>query len=319
MKALLLAGLVSLVLARPAAAQHSGHDMRQAPAQPDSHAGHDTPPAEGQADPHAGHDMTSMPIGGEAKVGTDLPAGNVPAPAARPGLAAAGYWGAEAMAAADRDLRREHGGMTYRQVVLNIAEYQVRQGGNGYRWDGEFWIGGDISRFTLKSEGEGTFGAQFEKAEIQALYSRALDPYWNLQAGIRHDIRPKPSRTYATIGVEGLAPYWFEVESALFLSDKGELLARAEAYYDQRITQDFVLQPRIEANFSAQDVPAIGIGAGLSDLEIGLRLRYERKREFAPYVGVSWERQFGHTARFSRVRGEGTGGFSLVAGVRTWF
>ncbi len=223
------------------------------------------------------------------------------------------------MAKADRDLRREHGGMTYPVVMLNIAEYQARRGRNGYRWDGEASFGGDINRFTLKSEGEGSFGERLEQAEIQALYSRALDPYWNLQVGVRHDIRPNPSRTYATLGIEGLAPYWFEVEGALFLSNKGEVSARVEAYYDQRITQDFVLQPRGEANFSAQDVPELGTGSGLTDLEVGLRLRDERAREFAPYVGVSWERQFGDTARLSRARGEGTGGFRFVAGVRAWF
>jgi copper resistance protein B len=271
------------------------------------------------ADPHAGHDMSAMPMAGQSKIGTDLPVGEAPAPAPQPGLAAARYWGAEAMEQANRDLRREHGGMTYPTVMLNIAEYQARKGREGYRWDGEASFGGDVDRFVLKSEGEGTFGEPLEQAELQALYSRALDPYWNLQVGVRHDFRPKPSRTYATIGLEGLAPYWFEIEGALFLSDKGDVLARAEAYYDQRITQDLVLQPRIEANFAAQDVAENGIGSGLSDLEVGLRLRYERKREFAPYVGVSWERQFGDTARFSRARGDGTGGFSFVAGVRAWF
>jgi copper resistance protein B len=271
------------------------------------------------ADPHAGHDMSAMPMDDQAKVGTDLPPGNTPAPEPQPGLAAARYWGATAMAQADRNLRREHGDMTYQQVMFNIAEYQAREGADGYRWEGDFSIGGDINRFVLKSEGEGTFGGPLEQAEIQALYSRALDPYWNLQVGIRHDIRPNPSRTYATIGIEGLAPYWFEIEGALFLSDRGGVFARAEAYYDQRITQNFVLQPRVEANFSAQDVPQNGVGSGFTDLEVGLRLRYEKRRELAPYIGVSWERQFGGTARFSRARGDGTGGFSFVAGVRTWF
>lgn len=305
---------------------HAGHDMSAMlgmetglPERTDPHAGHDMSQMPATADPHAGHDMSAMPMAAQPKVGTDLPAGNAPAPAPQPGLAAARYWGAQAMAKADRDLRREHGGMTYPVVMLNIAEYQARRGRNGYRWDGEASFGGDINRFTLKSEGEGSFGERLEQAEIQALYSRALDPYWNLQVGVRHDIRPNPSRTYATLGIEGLAPYWFEVEGALFLSNKGEVSARVEAYYDQRITQDFVLQPRGEANFSAQDVPELGTGSGLTDLEVGLRLRYERAREFAPYVGVSWERQFGDTARLSRARGEGTGGFRFVAGVRAWF
>lgn len=336
-------------LAAPVTDPHAGHAMPgmdmggTKPADP--HAGHDMSgmqgmtmspaPATGGGE-HAGHDMSAIPgmqmapgqpmqhdmasmPGMTVPVGTDLKAGNAPAPAPAPGLAASRYYGKAAMSAADHDLRREHGGMTYYQVLFNLAEYQARKGGDGYRWDGEAWIGGDINRLTLKSEGEGTFGKPLDAAEVQALYSRALDPYWNLQAGVRYDFKPNPSRTYATVGIEGLAPYWFDVEGALFLSDKGDVLGRAEAWYDERVTQFFVLQPRVEANFAAQDVRRDGIGSGLTDLELGLRLRYEKSREFAPYIGVSWERQFGDTARFTKARGDDTGGFSFVAGVRTWF
>ena len=158
-----------------------------------------------------------------------------------------------------------------------------------------------------------------ESAEIQALYSRAIGPYFNLQAGIRHDFQPSPTRTYATVGFEGLAPGMFEVEGALFLSNKGDLLGRLEGYYDQRITQRFILQPRAEANFAAQDVPENRIGSGLSNIELGLRLRYEIKREFAPYIGVSWDRQVGDTARFARAAGENPSSTSFVAGIRVWF
>ena len=308
---------------------HADHDMSQmsgidpAPATATGeHTGHDMsamPGMEMASGQPMQHDMSSMPGTATVPVGTDLKPGNAPAPAPSPVLAASRYYGEATMTDANRDLRREHGGMTYYQVLFNLAEYQARKGGDGYRWDGEAWIGGDINRLTLKSEGEGTFGKPLEAAEVQALYSRALDPYWNLQAGVRYDFKPNPSRTYATIGVEGLAPYWFDVEGALFLSDKGDVLGRAEAWYDERVTQFFVLQPRVEANFAAQDVQQDGIGSGLTDLELGLRLRYEKSREFAPYIGVSWERQFGDTARFTRARGDDTGGFSFVAGVRTWF
>ncbi|HEX8445666.1 MAG TPA: copper resistance protein B [Sphingomonas sp.] len=286
------------------------------------------PPA---PDPHAGHVMGAMagmpgtpgapPPSGDTMpaTGTDQKPGNAPAPAPLPGLAASRYYGATAMQDADRALRREHGGMTYGQLIFNLAEYQARRGGDGYRWDGSAWFGGDIDRLTVKTEGEGTFGRPLAQAEVQALYSHALDPYWNLQAGVRHDFRPDPSRTYATLGLEGLAPYWFDVEGALFLSDKGDVLGRAEAWHDIRMTQFVVLQPRIEANLAAQDIPRDGIGSGLTDLELGLRLRYERSRQLAPYVGLSWERQFGDTARSARSRGDDTGGFSLVAGIRTWF
>lgn len=255
-----------------------------------------------------------------APTGTNLAPGNAPAPAVRSDHLADAIWGAAAMARSRaNDLRREHGGMTYYQVLLNIAEYQVRKGRDGYRWDGEAWIGGDIDRLTIKSEGRGDVARSLGEGEIQALYSRAIGPYWNLQAGVRHDFRPTPSRTYATLGVEGLAPYWFEVEGALFLSEKGDVLARAEGWYDQRVSQFVVLQPRIEANLSAQDVPATGTGAGLSEIEAGLRLRYDRSRRLGPYVGISWERQLGQTARYTRARGGETGGVALVMGVRAWF
>ncbi|WP_294297441.1 copper resistance protein B [uncultured Sphingomonas sp.] len=251
-------------------------------------------------------------------LGTALPAGNAPAPAAPEANYADRIWGRDAMAPARATLRREHGGMTVSQLMLNLAEVHFDRGRDGYRWDGEFWSGGDINRLTLKSEGEGRFRGS-AAGEVQALYSRAIGPYFNLQAGLRQDFSPGPNRTYATVGVEGLAPYWFDVEGALFLSDRGDLLARLEGYYDQRITQRLILQPRVELNLSAQDVAASRLGSGLTDAEAGLRLRYEIVREFAPYVGVSWERRFGDTARFARADGERTGGVGLVAGIRAWF
>jgi copper resistance protein B len=302
--------------AAPAADPHAGHDMSAMPGidAESMPAGHDM-----SAMP-AGHDMAAMGDTGAAKAGTDLAPGNAPAPAPQPNHLADRFWGADAMAVSRKDdLRRMHGGMTYYQVLVNIAEYQVRDGRDGYRWDGEAWIGGDSNRLTIKSEGEVDRGGSLGSGEVQALYSRALDPYWNLQAGVRYDFKPDPSRTYATIGVEGLAPYWFDVEGALFVSNKGDVLARAEAWYDQRVTQFVVLQPRVEANFAMQDVPETGTGSGLSNLELGLRLRYDKSRRFGPYVGVSWERQFGDTARFTRVRGDDTGGLSFVTGLRVWF
>ena len=344
--------------ATPAAAQggqamadpHAGHDMsagaaqqnRQAASTPaDPHAGH-VMPSSGQttpADPHAGHVMPAQPQAGSAgqdahaghdmsgaaatdhsaPIGTNLPAGNAPAPTAFPGSAAARYFGEEEMAQEVRDLKREHGGGIYRQVIFNLAEAQIRNGRDGYRWDGEAWIGGDIDRLAIKTEGSGDFGRAVDDAEVQLLYNRALDPYVNFQAGVRYDFKPNPSRAYASVGFEALAPYWFDVEGTVFLSDKGDVLARAEAYYDQRLTNWFVLQPRAELNFAAQDVPENGIGSGLSDVELGLRLRYELRREFAPYIGVSWDRKLGDTARYARAEGESTGGFSFVTGVRLWF
>ena len=326
------------VVPRPASPTPDRSDAKPAavapatdPNCPPEHAamGHCTPSAPAaappaSADPHAGHVMpgatapASAPTGQQVG-GTALAAGNAPAPAAPEPSYADRIWGRDAMIGSRRDLRSEHGGGTFSQVMVNLAEYQVRDGRDGFRWDGEAWFGGDLDRLVIKSEGEGGFGDGVDDAEVQALYSRTIGPYFNLQAGVRYDFKPNPSRTYATLGFEGLAPYWFDVEGAVFLSDKGDILGRLEGSYDQRITQRLILQPRVEFNLAAQDVPENGIGSGLSDVELGLRLRYEFKREFAPYVGVSYDRKLGDSARFARSDGEDVGGISLVLGVRTWF
>ena len=266
---------------------------------------------------HAGHDMSAMPT--MQPTGTALPAGSAPAPRPPMDHYADRQFPPAEMALARRKMMAEEGGQTLSQVMFNLAEYQAREGTDGFRWEGEGWFGGDINRLVVKTEGSGAFGEGVEDAEIQALYSRAIGPYFNLQAGMRYDFEPNPSRTYATIGFEGLAPYWFEVEGALFLSDKGDVLGRLEGYYDQRITQRLILQPRAEFNLAAQDVPENGIGSGLSDVELGLRLRYEIAREFAPYVGVSWDRKLGDTADFARAAREDPSSTSLVVGIRTWF
>lgn len=317
------------VAALPAAAQdHAHHAMpgmampaapkEKAPARPapaaDPHAGHVMPAAQ-EADPHAGHDMATTTETPPAATGTDLPPGDAPAPPVPMPHAADAIWGGAAMARArDTMMADEGGGQRFAQILVDLAEVQA---GGGYRWEGEGWWGGDLHRFVVKSEGEGD--RRVEAAEVQALYSRAIGPYFNLQAGIRHDLRPTPTRTFATLGIEGLAPYWFEVDAAAFVSTRGEVLARVEGYYDQRLTQRLILQPRVELNLSAQDIRATGTGAGLSGAELGLRLRYEVAREFAPYVGVHWERSFGATRRFARDAGKDDAGIAVVAGVRAWF
>jgi copper resistance protein B len=310
---------------KPAADPHAGHDMSSMPGM-EMTPGHDMSamPAHDMGSTPAmdmpGHDMGAMSSGGMAEAaGTNLPAGDAPPPPAPTDHAADRVYGPDAMAMGRHHLQTFHGGQEMGQVLFNLAEYKFRKGGDGFEWDGEAWYGGDINRLWLKTEGAGAFGRSVGRAEVQALYSHAIGPYFNLQGGLRYDFKPNPSRTYATVGVEGLAPSFFELEGALFLSNKGELLARAEGSYDQRITQRLILQPRVELNFAAQDSPELGTGSGLSDAEVGLRLRYDIRREFAPYLGVTWERQFGDTARYSRARGEDTGGFSFVGGVRAWF
>lgn len=337
----------SAIKKKAAASPHAGHDMSlmpgmTMPATPASGGGQDmssmpgmtmpaTPPSgeqdmsnmPGMAMPVS--DMSSMPgmampaNPDEEAAGTNLPAGNTPPPPFPADHAADQVYDPAAMAMGRHHLNTFHGGQKIGQVMLNLAEYQFRQGRDGFEWSGQAWYGGDIDRVFLKSEGDATFGRSVERAEVQALYSHAIGPYFNLQGGVRYDFKPNPSRVYATVGMEGLAPGFFELEGALFLSNKGELLARAEGYYDQRITQRLILQPRAELNFAAQSSRATGIGSGLSDAEFGIRLRYDIRREFAPYVGVQYRRAFGDTAKFLRAGGEDTGGWELLTGVRTWF
>jgi len=251
--------------------------------------------------------------------GTDLKPGSKSPPPVATDRPADRFFDPRAMAAAQASLLGEHGGMTFHKILFNLAEYQARNGRDGYRWDASAWFGGDINRLALKSEGEGSFGEPIDHGEVQALWSRAVDPYWNVQGGIRQDFGKGPDRTYASIGIEGLAPYWFELGASAFVSTKGDVLARVEGDIDQRITQRLILQPRIELNFAAQDVPEMRIGSGLSNAELGLRLRYEVRREFAPYIGLSYDRRVGDTARFARADGERPGSTSVVFGIRTWF
>ncbi len=238
-----------------------------------------------------------------------------PAPTDR---AADRFFAPDAMAAARGQLQREHGAAPVSKVMANLAEYQARKGVDGYRWEGQAWFGGDINRFVLKSEGEGTRGQGIDGAEVQALYSRAVGVYTDLQMGVRQDFKPR-NRTYATVGFETLVPYWFDISGAAFLSNKGELLGRVEGTYDLRLTNRLILQPRAELNFAAQDTRETRTGSGLSNAELGLRLRYEVRREFAPYIGVSWDRRFGKTADYARALGEGVVNKSLVFGVRAFF
>ncbi len=342
--AVLLVGLSGFALAAPAAAQsHQGHhepppaktDLVDPACSPEHAAmGHcvlkaaskPAPPQMNDPDCSAEHAAmghctpTTIPTQrATGTTGTDLPAGNAPAPPPPGDWYADRYFPKAAMDHSRHAMMIENGGQKTAFIALNLAEYQARKGRDGFRWEGEGWYGGDIHRLTVKSEGEAVIGEGVESAELQLLYSRAIGPYFNAQAGIRQDLEKGPDRTYAVLGVEGLAPYWFETEGALFLSDKGDLLARVEASYDQRITQKLILQPMAELNFAVQDVPESGIGSGLSDVELGLRLRYEIVREFAPYLGVEWARKVGDTARFARAGGEDVGGVRLVAGVKAWF
>jgi copper resistance protein B len=236
-----------------------------------------------------------------------------------PAHAADRLFGPAEMAQAREGLRGEHGDHRIGKVLFDRLEARIRNGRDGYVWDGQGWYGGDIDKLWVKTEGEGEFGGPVEQVEVQALWSHAIGPFFDLQAGVRYDIRPRPDRGHLVVGVQGLAPYWFEVDAAAFLSNEGDLTARLEAEYDQRITQQLILQPRVEFDLAAQAVPELGIGSGLSTAELGLRLRYELKPQLAPYIGVEYERAFGGTADFRRAEGEDVGAWSFLVGLRAWF
>ena len=287
------------------APDHSAMPGMKMPAGPQDHA---AMPGMNMAN-SPGHDMATMGS-------MNVPHGSPPPPPTD--RAADRFFAPTAMADAHAQLQREHGGETISKVMLNLAEYQARDGRDGYRWDGQAWYGGDIHRLVLKSEGEGTVGEGVDSAELQVLYSRAIGVHTDAQFGLRQDFEPR-GRTYATVGIQSLLPYWFDVDASLFLSNRGELLGRFESTYDLLLTNKLIVQPRAELNFAAQNSLETRTGSGLSNAELGLRLRYEITREFAPYIGVSWDRKAGQTASYARALGQETEMTSFVFGIRTFF
>ncbi|MGB5579745.1 MAG: copper resistance protein B [Woeseia sp.] len=190
-------------------------------------------------------------------------------------------------------------------------ESTVAESGDSYAWELQGWYGYDRQRLRWKTDGEGEWGERPEAAELQLLYSKLFAPYWEWQLGVRNDFRPGDGRLFAVAGLQGTAPYQFEIDSALFVSEDGDLSVRFEAEYDLLITQRLVLQPRLELNLSLSDVVETGEQSGDIGSEIGLRLRYELRRELAPYAGVSFERVDDAGGSQSDV--------ALVAGLHFWF
>ncbi|MBL8550961.1 MAG: copper resistance protein B [Hyphomonadaceae bacterium] len=284
-----------------------------APAAAQDHSAHGQPPpaqaTPGQApDPHAGHVMEASPS---------------PAPSAMvdggPANAADLYFDRAVMARSREQLRIENGEVITHAVIIDRLETTFDDGDEGYAWDVQGRYGGDINRFWWKSEGEGAFDGDVEHAELQLLYSRAITPYFDLQGGLRQTYRPEGDRTDLVLGVQGLAPYWFEIDGALFVSNEGELTARAQAEYDLRLTQRLILQPRAEVSLSAEEIPEFATGAGVTDVLAGARLRYEITRSFAPYVGVEWSSAVGDTRDLIKANGDDADATRVVLGVRALF
>ncbi len=204
------------------------------------------------------------------------------------------------------------------QLLLDRFELFHSSRSNGQALDAQAWIGGDLDKLWLKVDGsrvDGRLGA----TRTEALWNRAISAYWGLQAGARHDFGEGPGRTWAAFGFQGLSPYWFDIQATAYVGPSGRTALRFEGEYELLLTQRLVLQPDIEVNVYGRKDPDREIGAGVSDIDVGLRLRYEFTRKFAPYVGVVWNRKFAGTARYARESGNAVQETRVVAGLRIWF
>lgn len=229
------------------------------------------------------------------------------------------YFDSAEMAHARAMVRRGSGGQNHSFLMADRLEIQSEDGEDTFAWDVQGWYGGDRDKVWVKSEGHHDLREdEWEEADIDLLWSRAATTFFDWQTGLRWQAEPE-ELAYAVVGVQGLAPYWFEVDFAAAVSEDGDLGASLELEYELLLTQRLVLQPRIEARASAQRVPELETGSGLVGLEAGLRLRYEIVREFAPYVGIEWHEAFGETAGFIREASGDPRGTVFVAGLRAWF
>lgn len=349
MRSILLAS--AALVAAPAAAQdHSGHAGHDAPAQeeidPSAHEAMDhsqhaleipEEPAmdhtqhrqmdhstmdHGEVEPdgtdHGAMDHSQMDHGNHA--GMEIPVGPPPARAFEgPRHAAEMFFDTKRLAAARAYNRIAHGNMTTGMVLAERLEARIADGHDEFQWDVSAWYGTSLDKIVFESEGEGEFGSgEVEDAELQLLWGHAIGPFIDLQAGMRVDVEPDTT-AHLAVGAAGLAPYMIHFDAAAFLSDEGDLTARIEAEHDMRFTQKLILQPRVEAELSAQDIPERGVGAGLSKIEVGARLRYEIVPEFAPYIGVEYEAATGQTADYIRAAGDDPDGVSILLGLRFWF
>jgi copper resistance protein B len=211
-----------------------------------------------------------------------------------------------------------HGSVPTGMLLVDQLEAFHGRDGNGQSWEAEGWYGSDADKWWLRSEGE-RGGGRLEDGEIEALWNHTASTFWSTQLGARHDFGTGPRREWAAFGVQGLAPYWFEIEATAYAGPSGRTAARLRAGYELLFTQRLILQPELEVNFHGKSDPARGIGDGLTDAKLGLRLRYEIRRELAPYIGVVWSRRFGATADFARDEHLAVFDQQWVAGVRIWF
>jgi copper resistance protein B len=191
------------------------------------------------------------------------------------------------------------------KVMLDQVELEGGSGDIVAAWDGQAWYGGDYDKVWLKSEGSPDANHQ-DSARNELLWDHVLAPFWDLQAGVRYDVGQGPARGWAALGIEGLAAYWFDVEATLYVGEAGRTAARLRVEHDLLITQRLIAQPEVEADLYSKADAARDVTSGLSDLQLGLRVRYEIRRELAPYVGLAWRREVGRES------------LQWVAGLHAW-
>jgi copper resistance protein B len=211
-----------------------------------------------------------------------------------------------------------HGSAPAGMLLVDQLEAFHGRDGNGQSWEAAGWYGSDTDKLWLRSEGERRRG-RLDDGEVEALWDHAVAAFWSTQLGVRHDFGAGPARNWAAFGVQGLAPYWFEIQATAYVGPSGRSAGRLRADYELLFTQRLILQPELEVNLYGKSDPARGIGSGISDAKLGLRLRYEIRREFAPYLGVVWTRRFGATADFARTDHQAVFDRQWVAGLRIWF
>lgn len=201
---------------------------------------------------------------------------------------------------------------------LDRFEWQSRKGQGGPSWEARGWIGLDRNRLWFRTEGDTENADRIDSAEAHALYGHMIARWWDVVAGIRQDIRPGAPQTWAAVGIQGVAPYWFELDATAYLATGGRTQLRFEVEYELLLTNRLVLQPLVEMNVFGKADPERAVDRGLATSEVGLRMRYAIRREFAPYVGVTWNQKHFGTAEMARAAGEHGGGTRVVVGVRMW-
>jgi len=206
----------------------------------------------------------------------------------------------------------------FASLFMDRLEWVHTSDGTAAAYDLQAWYGRDYDRVVLKAEGDVDAGA-LQEARSELLWSHAAASLWDVQFGVRYDSGVDPDRAWLAFGIQGLAPYWFEVDAAAYMSDAGHSALRLGVDYELLFTQRLILQPRIEANLYGKGDDARALGAGLSDVTMGIRLRYEIRREFAPYAGIEWAGRYGGTADFAQAEGGAVEETRYVAGLRFWF